>query len=1074
MTNGSTWTAASKSCRKRHKGAASKRLMQAKEAESHAGAKAKGWLGSIRDAASNRNQIWDPDEGWVDYTEPDKSYGQNDFKPIGSLYLSEKIISGRAPAIAEEPENYEESKDDLPKSVDFPVEWAKERETMIKSDQSTKRLKSAVYTDGGEMKSLHDDDSIFSSDAMTVNTALEVSSLMSNSTAPTRRASPKHRPSDKRKIVAVQSKPIGWKETMEAVTAIMNDGARHWDYENGWVEDYGSADDVSELTRLTSLERSPESKIDYSPVESLSPSYHLPSVAEEVFENDSHPQADDDDKSETDERKEEENGVSKHKTEDGSQNASPKDIEEPSLQEDQQHETEILRSLNQKPPLPKRSLNQWLEKSNKGPPRSPDADSEGAVNNSRDNIVEESSSENLQNESQFSNSLFSSLEEVGEPDKVSTQEVKVVKEKCSESDKDLFQTSQVSESFHNKLSDSQDNELVMESFESQDSAENVWLKLPRAKEELSVILEKSEDGTRSISSRARAWMSSMEKESLVTVPQDDTLQDNDIMKVHRRTFSNIVGESATRSGFSESKNENVIHQKPDLPQSMDPASSTGGTRMARKAAEFRYGVKSNDLNLRVQNNASAAKPYSHDTSLHNEQNRSPDEAPEITRCAEEMNSKSEHKDKNNADFDNSMMDRENEVIFHSIAMGIRLKRGEDGFVRVVSVTEATAGSSIVRDGAIEPDDVVMEAAGVDLRSPITNGQWGEVVTKIRKAPRPMKFIVAGKEKTEIAHNTQNRSNIESHVSGAKSKHLKSVNDVRSSTEHNSPDDQEMPELVAAFRSQEKASGIPSSITSSKADETAISSMDDEPNKSKDTPKESLFKRITSCTASSSRSTDHNGEANEVPLAHLAFLRTNPTIARVTNAASRRYPAFCGRPDTIFEEPDDAGRERKSFKTTDKSSSSNSQFINLDRSATSSTYGGSKSAKIPSPLSSGPGDNTAFLESLAMKSAVSSKPTRTRNIEVTSSANSQQLGRASFGSHSNKGNEVGWPDSDGPEYSKDTLDTMSAYSSNRSHSTFQSNRIKRDTARQAELLAAAKVEAMMDELQNVDPMDQCEI
>jgi hypothetical protein len=48
-------------------------------------------------------------------------------------------------------------------------------------------------------------------------------------------------------------------------------------------------------------------------------------------------------------------------------------------------------------------------------------------------------------------------------------------------------------------------------------------------------------------------------------------------------------------------------------------------------------------------------------------------------------------------------------------MGIRLKRGEDGFVRVVSVTEATAGSSIVRDGSIEPDDVVREAAGVNLR-----------------------------------------------------------------------------------------------------------------------------------------------------------------------------------------------------------------------------------------------------------------------------------------------------------------------------------------------------------------------
>ena len=38
----------------------------------------------------------------------------------------------------------------------------------------------------------------------------------------------------------------------------------------------------------------------------------------------------------------------------------------------------------------------------------------------------------------------------------------------------------------------------------------------------------------------------------------------------------------------------------------------------------------------------------------------------------------------------------------------------------------------------------------------------------------------------------------------------------------------------------------------------------------------------------------------------------------------------------------------------------------------------------------------------------------------------------------------------------------------------SYRKKKDTAIQAELLAAAKVEDMMNELHNVDPEDQCEI
>eukprot|EP00571_Detonula_confervacea_P016173 CAMPEP_0172310950 /NCGR_PEP_ID=MMETSP1058-20130122/13379_1 /TAXON_ID=83371 /ORGANISM="Detonula confervacea, Strain CCMP 353" /LENGTH=47 /DNA_ID= /DNA_START= /DNA_END= /DNA_ORIENTATION= len=46
----------------------------------------------------------------------------------------------------------------------------------------------------------------------------------------------------------------------------------------------------------------------------------------------------------------------------------------------------------------------------------------------------------------------------------------------------------------------------------------------------------------------------------------------------------------------------------------------------------------------------------------------------------------------------------------------------------------------------------------------------------------------------------------------------------------------------------------------------------------------------------------------------------------------------------------------------------------------------------------------------------------------------------------------------------------------SHPSFRSNNWgqKEDTARQAEMLAAAKVEDMMNELCNVDSEDQCEI
>mmetsp|Transcript_16690 Transcript_16690/g.30294 ORF Transcript_16690/g.30294 Transcript_16690/m.30294 type:complete len:631 (+) Transcript_16690:1295-3187(+) len=98
-----------------------------------------------------------------------------------------------------------------------------------------------------------------------------------------------------------------------------------------------------------------------------------------------------------------------------------------------------------------------------------------------------------------------------------------------------------------------------------------------------------------------------------------------------------------------------------------------------------------------------------------------------------------------------------QVFFHSTAMGIRLQRGKDDFVRILSVTDATVGSSIVREGTIAQGDMVMEAAGVDLRSPISNNQWRDTVEQIRNAPRPMKFVVASgtrRRKAEVVNECQ--------------------------------------------------------------------------------------------------------------------------------------------------------------------------------------------------------------------------------------------------------------------------------------------------------------------------------
>eukprot|EP00578_Thalassiosira_sp_NH16_P010241 CAMPEP_0181129510 /NCGR_PEP_ID=MMETSP1071-20121207/29358_1 /TAXON_ID=35127 /ORGANISM="Thalassiosira sp., Strain NH16" /LENGTH=189 /DNA_ID=CAMNT_0023215497 /DNA_START=364 /DNA_END=933 /DNA_ORIENTATION=+ len=97
-------------------------------------------------------------------------------------------------------------------------------------------------------------------------------------------------------------------------------------------------------------------------------------------------------------------------------------------------------------------------------------------------------------------------------------------------------------------------------------------------------------------------------------------------------------------------------------------------------------------------------------------------------------------------------------------MGVRLSRGKDGFVRVLSVTAAmdeisaitasAESSTIIRDGAIQSGDIVKEVAGIQLRKPITREEWGQVVQWIRSVPRPMKFMVVGINPTSETKSTR--------------------------------------------------------------------------------------------------------------------------------------------------------------------------------------------------------------------------------------------------------------------------------------------------------------------------------
>lgn len=85
---------------------------------------------------------------------------------------------------------------------------------------------------------------------------------------------------------------------------------------------------------------------------------------------------------------------------------------------------------------------------------------------------------------------------------------------------------------------------------------------------------------------------------------------------------------------------------------------------------------------------------------------------------------------------------EREVLFLSEALGIKLNRGPDGTVRVIDVSPEIPGSPIARRGKIEVGDVVREAAGVDIRRPITNIMWGDTVALIKMAPRPIVLVLA--------------------------------------------------------------------------------------------------------------------------------------------------------------------------------------------------------------------------------------------------------------------------------------------------------------------------------------------
>ena len=525
----------------------------------------------------------------------------------------------------------------------------------------------------------------------------------------------------------------------------------------------------------------------------------------------------------------------------------------------------------------------------------------------------------------------------------------------------------------------------------------------------------------------------------------------------------MIGEGESSSAAEIDSNAPQVNdavvpsqKKEDPPQNLDPPPSPYvSPRTAKKADSWIKSIKDTDDEGEDDSDASPQKKTSTVGDLRSKFENKDNKKPEV---------------KKGPVFIQTNNTSQNDVYFRSTAMGIRLKRGEDGFVRVVSVTEATTGSSIVRDGAIEPEDRVLEAAGVDLHEPITNSQWGETVTKIRNAPRPMKFIVAAGPKRKSETETKTSS---AQLPPPPAKYV-----LESRLSKSPPGQQVLETMAQGNDSAQKIyrAKTASSRTTASGDSTVASRSIEEDPDTEDPRKESIFKRIaagcttpvvSACSAPtnqtpSSHQSDDNDDGSKVPMAHLQFLRTNPTIARVTNAASRRYPAFCGRPDTIYEEQDAADtRDTRTSRThkhhqpsysMSKSRSAASSSTDSQTMATLSTYDDgtrATTAVLPNAGSGGSGVNKA-----------------------------QQLLGNAYGApppqHQFKGNALDWPEDNPDQFSnlkKDTIETSSTHSSNG----------KTDAERKAELLAASSVEEMMqnssaviNELHNVHPDDQCEI
>ena len=263
----------------------------------------------------------------------------------------------------------------------------------------------------------------------------------------------------------------------------------------------------------------------------------------------------------------------------------------------------------------------------------------------------------------------------------------------------------------------------------------------------------------------------------------------------------------------------------------------------------------------------------------------------------------------------------------------------------------------------------------------------------------------------------------------------------------------------------------------------------------------FLQRLQACAAPIvPRSSSNNDDANcnAVPLAHLAFLRTNPSLnGTPEKQRSSRFapPNLCGKPDVIVEEDEEEDLDTSNEKSRDRSE----QQIRPTRSGSNQRQ--SKQSDVGSVISEEAfGAKTAYLDAIAMKTAVSGskkKKKRSAGSDVSvSSRHSEKWQRflESKGSKSSVSEQADSNKTDdvsraAEKYAAEKVEEMMEIMAQRNKPPgFQGRPMeeatgafpsvgnstatdtttgsrKNEASRAAEDLAAARVEAMMNAMSN---------